>query len=330
MKVLVTGYGGFLGSAIAKQLLARGDRVIGVARTRYPELEKAGVEAIQTDLNNLEAMQDATRGCDAVIHCAAKAGAWGDLHDYYSSNVSGTDRLLAACFMNDVPRLVFTSTPSVVHAGGDLEGVDERTPIAEHFSAHYPATKAIAEQRVLKANGPGLATVALRPHLIYGPGDPQLMPRIVERARAGRLAFVGKVPKKIDVTYIDDAAHAHLNALDRLAPGSPCAGRAYFISSGEPILLDDMINGMLRAASLPPVTRRIPLPLANVLASGCELTWRLLKREDEPPLTKFVVEQLSTAHWYNIAAAKRDLGYHPRVMVHEGLLRLSEWWMRRR
>lgn len=329
MKVLVTGGGGFLGQAICARLRARGDAVVSVARNRYPALDALGVEQHAVDIAVLDPLLAAARGCEAAIHVAAKAGAWGSWESYYDANVRGTDHVIAACRMLGIPRLVHTSTPSVVHAGGDLEGVDESLPYPGHFRAHYPATKAIAEQRVLAANGAELATVALRPHLIWGPGDNHLLPRIVARARAGRLRFVGKERKKIDVVYIDNAAQAHLDALDRLAPGAACAGRAYFISNGEPVFADDMINGMLAACGLPAETRRIPYGVAFAIGAVLEAVYGVLRIEAEPPMTRFVAEQLATAHWYDIRAARRDLGFAPAVSIDEGLRRLAAWWRER-
>lgn len=326
MKVLVTGGGGFLGSAICRLLRARGDDVLSVARTRHAALDALGVQQAQVDISDRDSLVHTARGVDAVIHVAAKAGAWGYWDDYHATNVVGTEHAIAACRANRIPRLVYTSTPSVVHAGGDLEGVDESIPYAKHYRAHYPHTKAIAERQVLAANDAQLSTVALRPHLIWGPGDTQLLPRIVARARAGRLRLVGRDRKRIDVVYVDNAAQAHVDALDRLAPGAACAGRAYFISQGEPIHLDDMINGMLRACDLPPETRRVPYAVAFAAGALLEAVYGVLRIEAEPPMTRFIAEQLATAHWYDISAARRDLGYQPAISTAEGLLRLAQWW----
>jgi len=326
MKVLVTGGGGFLGTVICRMLRARGDAVLSVARRRHAALDALGVQQEQVDISVLDPLLHVSCGVDAVIHVAAKAGAWGSWDDYYAANVAGTDHVLAACRLNGIPRLVYTSTPSVVHAGGDLEGVDESVPYATHFRAHYPHTKAIAEQRVLAANDAKLSTIALRPHLIWGPGDNHLLPRILARARSGRLRFVGRERKRIDVVYVDNAAQAHLDALDRLAPAAACAGRAYFISQGEPIHGDDMINAMLRACGMPPETRRVPYAVAFAAGALLEAVYSVLRIESEPPMTRFVAEQLATAHWYDISAARRDLGYQPSISIEEGMLRLAQWW----
>jgi len=330
MKVLVTSGGGFLGKAVCKQLVARGHAVRAFNRHDYPELTALGVEQQLGDLRNLDLVAAAAEGCDAIVHTAAKAGAWGPLSEYYEINVRGTDNVLAACEIHRITRLVYTSSPSVVHDGMDLNGVNESAPYATHFLAAYPQTKARAEQRVLAANSPQLATVALRPHLIWGPGDPHLLPRIIDRSTRGRLRHIGDVPKKIDTVYVDNAAEAHVLALDRLQPGSPVAGKAYFITQGEPVNQDAMINALLKAAGLPPEERRISVDFARFVGANLERVWKLLRLKSEPPLTRFIVEQLSTAHWFNIAAARRDLGYAPRVSTNEGLARVGEFLARQR
>lgn len=320
MNVLVTGGGGFLGGAIVRKLLARGDTVRSFTRSAYPWLTELGVEQIHGDLGNLADVTAAVAGCEVVYHVAAKAGIWGRYADFHATNVVGTQNVLTACKLAGVNRLIYTSTPSVVHTGGDLEGATETLPYATHFLAHYPATKAIAEQAVLAANGVGLSTVALRPHLIWGPGDPHLIPRVLARAKAGKLRRIGSRRVKVDVTYVDNAADAHLLAADRIAV---CAGKAYFISNDEPLLLWDFLNRILGDAGLEPVTRSIPLGVAKVGAFALEKVYHLLRLRAEPPTTRFVVSQLSTSHWYDITAAKRDLGYTPAVSVEEGLRRLS-------
>ncbi len=324
MKALVTGGGGFLGGAIVRRLVERGDRVRSLSRSAYPELEAWSVEQVRGDLADADAVRRASRDCDVVFHVAARVGAWGPRAEYQRTNVAGTDNVIAACRENGVGRLVYTSTPSVVHPGGDIEGADESLPYAKHFDAAYPETKAEAERRVLAANGPALATVALRPHLVWGPGDNHLIPRLLARARAGRARRIGREDKLVDATYIDNAVDAHLLAADRLAPGAPCAGHAYFIAQGDPRPAWELPNAILAAAGLPPVTRRLPRPLALAAGALLETVWALLGREDEPPLTRFVACQLSTAHWYDLSAARRDLGYEPRVDIEQGLALLRD------
>ncbi len=324
MTALVTGGGGFLGGAIVRRLVERGDTVRSLSRRHYPDLEALGVEQVRGDVADSDAVTKATAACDVVFHVAAKAGVWGRYDEYHRANVVGTENVLTACREHAVPRLVYTSSPSVVFDGRDLEGVDESMPYPKHYEAYYPQTKALAERAVLQANGPSLSTVALRPHLIWGPGDNHLVPRILARGRAGKLRRIGKQNKLIDTTYIDNAADAHLLAADRLTPGSPIAGKAYFLSQGEPLPLWDMVNRILAAGGVAPVTRTVPTSVAYLAGWFFEMLYGVLGRRDEPPLTRFVARELSTAHWFDLTAAKRDLGYEPHVSIDEGLRRLAE------
>jgi nucleoside-diphosphate-sugar epimerase len=305
--------------------VARGDEVRSFSRNRHPALEALGVPEVIGDISDAQAVAPAARGCDVVFHVAAKAGVWGRYRDYYRTNVAGTANVLAACQAHGIRRLVYTSSPSVVHHGGDLEGVDESISYPRHFLAAYPETKALAEQMVLKANGSDLATVALRPHLIWGPGDPHFVPRLLERARTGQLHQLGKKSKKVDTVYIDNAAEAHLLAADRLAPGAAIAGRAYFIAQDEPQPVWDFINHVLATAGMSPVHHSIPFWLAYGAGTFLEWAYRLLRLPGEPPMTRFVARQLSTAHWFNLSAARRDLGYEPRISTEEGMRRMAEW-----
>lgn len=325
MRALVTGGGGFLGGAIVSKLLARGDRVRSFSRGDYPALREQGVELARGDLCDSAAVRAAASGCDVVYHVAAKAGFWGSFDEYRRANVDGTRNVLDACRALGIARLVYTSTPSVVYAGGDIEGGNESLPYPARFEAAYPETKARAEQSVLAANSPELATVALRPHLVWGPGDNHLIPRLVERARQGTLVRIGRRPCLIDTVYVDNAADAHLLAADRLAPGSRAAGRAYFISNGEPIPCAQMIDLVMEAAGLPPLRRSISPWLARMLGALAEDAHRLLRRRGEPRLTRFLVSQLSTAHWFDISAARKDLGYEPSVSIEQGMRKLADW-----
>ncbi|HJZ90718.1 MAG TPA: NAD-dependent epimerase/dehydratase family protein [Gemmataceae bacterium] len=326
MNALVTGGGGFLGRAVLRLLRERGDTVRSFSRGAYPALDALGVEQVRGDVADADAVAAAARECEIVFHVAAKAGVWGPWDEYYRANVVGTANVVAACRKHGIRRLVFTSSPSVTFAGVDQNGVNESEPYPTKFLAHYPHTKAVAEQAVLAANGRGLATVALRPHLIWGPGDPHLVPRLVERARAGKLRRIGREPKLVDTTYIENAARAHLQAGDRLREGSPVAGRAYFVSQGEPEPLWDFINRILEAAGLPPVTKGVPAGVALFAGSMLESSYRLLRLRREPPMTRFVARQLSTAHWFDLTAARRDFGYEPGVSTAEGLDRLRQWF----
>ena len=323
MKALVTGGGGFLGGVIVRRLLARGNAVRSFARGEYPELTAIGVEVCRGDLADAEAVARTAEGCDVVFHAAAKAGVWGPYEAYYKTNVLGTANVIAACREHGVRRLVHTSSPSVVFDGRDQEGVDESAPYPARFLAHYPRTKARAEQMVLEANGPQLATVALRPHLIWGPGDPHLVPRLLAQGRAGKLRALGTRPNLVDSVYVDNAADAHLLAADRLRPGSPIAGKVYFISNDEPLPVVELMNRILATAGIPPITRRVPPAAAYVVGGLLEAVYYLLGLPGEPRMTRFVARQLATAHWFDVSAAKRDLGYRPAVSIEEGMERLA-------
>ncbi|MET0290307.1 MAG: 2-alkyl-3-oxoalkanoate reductase [Pseudoxanthomonas sp.] len=328
MKLLVTGGGGFLGQALCRGLVARGHEVISFQRSHYPALAAMGVGQVQGDLTDAHAITHAVAGVDAVFHNAAKAGAWGSYASYHSANVTGTDHVIAACRANGVRRLVYTSTPSVTHrATHPVEGLGaDEVPYGEDFQAPYAATKAIAEQHVLAANDAQLATVALRPRLIWGPGDHQILPRLVERARSGRLRLVGDGSNKVDTTYIDNAAQAHFDALEHLAPGAACAGKAYFISNGEPWPMREVLDALLAATGTPGVDKSLSFKAAYRVGATCEALWRVLPLKGEPPLTRFLAEQLCTPHWYSMEPARRDFGYVPRVSMEEGMAHLRADW----
>ena len=321
--VLVTGGGGFLGGAIVRRLAARGDRVFSFSRSTYPELEALGVGQITGDLADKEAVGRACENMDLVFHTAAKTGVWGTYAAYYRTNVIGTLHVIDACRKNQIPRLVYTSSPSVVFDGQDMQGVDETVPYPESFRAHYPRTKALAEQSVRTARSNSLRTIILRPHLIWGPGDTSLVPRII--ARAKRLRRVGNGRNRVDTIYIDNAAEAHLLAADRLDQNPSLSGRIYFISQDDPIFLWDMVNHILAAGGLPPIKKTISTGMARIAGALLEMIYSLFRISAEPPMTRFVAEELATAHWFDIRAAKSDLGYIPRITTAEGLKRLKQW-----
>jgi len=326
MKVLVTGGGGFLGQALCRLLVERGFDVTSFNRGTYPALDALGVHQVQGDLADRDAVLAAAAGAGAIFHNAAKAGAWGSYDSYHRANVIGTRNVIEACRAHGIARLVYTSTPSVTHrATHPVEGgTADTVPYGTDFKAPYATTKAIAEREVLAANDASLATVALRPRLIWGPGDNQLLPRLAERARAGRLRLVGNGENLIDTTYIDNAAQAHLDAFHHLVPGAAPAGRAYFISNGEPMPVHALVNGLLRAVGAPPVEKHLSFRAAYAVGAVCEAAWTILPLRGEPPITRFLAEQLSTAHWYDMAPATRDFGYVPKVTIAEGLARLAE------
>ncbi|MDJ0766135.1 MAG: NAD-dependent epimerase/dehydratase family protein [Myxococcota bacterium] len=324
MNALVTGGGGFLGEAIVRQLVARGETVCSFSRNTYPALRSLGVEQRTGDLVDADAVNKAVADCDTVFHVGAKAGAWGSYSDYFQANVVGTQNVIHACRKNKITRLIYTSSPSVVFNGLDMKGVDESVPYASHFEAPYPETKAIAEKAVREANSPELATVALRPHLIFGPGDPHIEPRIVAKAKAGKLRLIGNGENKIDIVYVDNAAKAHLLAADKLEPGSAIAGKVYFISNGDPRSIKEIFDMIMEIHGLPPVSRRVPPGLAGFGGWVFEKTYNVLGIKQEPLVTRFLAKELSTSHWFDISAARKDLGYTPEVSIEEGFNRISK------
>ena len=328
MKILVTGGGGFLGSEICRQLSARGDEPIAFQRSDSPELTALGIKVIQGSISDAEQVNSAAANVQAVIHTAAKAGIWGAYDSFYQPNVVGTQNTIAACRQHGIKHLVFTSSPSVVFSRGDIEGSDESLPYPKHFDAPYPATKAVSEQLVMAANSAELLTVSLRPHFIWGPGDNHILPGLIERAKKGSLRIPGP-DKLVDTVYVSNAAKAHLQALDTLITNPQAvAGKTYFISNDEPLPQKQFIGDMLEAVGHPTEIKTIPPKVAIALGSVLENVWKLLRLKGEPPITRFAAEQLSTAHWYDISAAKRDFGYVVDVSIRDGMKLLKQGYSR--
>jgi nucleoside-diphosphate-sugar epimerase len=322
MLALVTGGNGFVGRYIVEQLLARGDSVRVVGRGDYPELAALGVSCYRANLaapdsNNVVAA--AVRGVEVVFHVAAKAGLWGSFDEFYRHNVSATQRVVRAAERAGVPKLVYTSSPSVAIGETDLEGADESTPFPERYLAPYPHTKALAERFVLAREG--IAATALRPHLIWGPRDPHIIPRLLARARKGRLVQIGDGANMVDVTYVENCAEAHLLAADALGERSPLRGRAYFIGQERPVNLWQFVNEVVTRAGCKPVRGRLPAGVAMGLATALERGYGALGVSAEPPLTRLMVAQMTRSHWFDHGAARRDFGYGPRISIEEGLER---------
>lgn len=323
MKALVTGGGGYLGAAIVRMLRARGDEVIVVARGRYPEIEALGATCARVDLGqDGPALAEAMAGVDVVFHVAALPPHHAPRAAFVATNVDGTRRVIEACRAAGVRRLVYTSTPSVAFSGDDQEGVTEaQAPYPPSYLSPYAETKALAERMALAANGPGLAVVALRPRLIYGPGEPHMLPRLLATHRAGRLRVVGDGTNRVGLTFLDNAAAAHLQAADALGPGAPHAGRAYFITDAEPVVLWRWVNDFFAGVGLPPLTRRVPLWLARAVGAVAEAVWAVLPMKGDPPMTRFAATNLARSAWYDLSGAQRDFGYAPVVDGAEGLRR---------
>ncbi|MDF1516261.1 MAG: NAD-dependent epimerase/dehydratase family protein [Anaerolineae bacterium] len=325
MKALVTGGGGFLGRAVSEQLMQRGDQVTVFARGDYPELIDAGAHLVHGDICDLPAISDACRDSDVVIHTAAKAGLWGAWDDFYAVNVKGTENVIQACRENHIQRLVYTSSPSVIFDGSDQCGVDESIPYPNRYENPYPYTKALGEQRILQANDANLHTISLRPHLIFGPRDNHLLPNLLARAREGKVPQIGDGTNRVDLTFIDDAARAHVLAADALQAGAACAGKAYFISQDEPVVLWPWINELLEELDIPPVRMHLPLWLARSAGALLVAIHRVFCLKAEPRITPFLASELAQNHFYNISAAKRDLGYSPAHSMVEATARTITW-----
>ena len=325
--VFITGASGFIGGKLAERVLATGRPVRVLARRPLPELERLGATVVRGDLHDAAALRAGCDGVGTVFHVAGRVGVWGPEEDFVRVNVEGTRGVVAACREAGVPRLVYTSSPSVVFNGGDLAGVDESAPLCTEAPCAYPTSKAAAERLVTAANSATLATVSLRPHLVWGPGDRNVVPRVLALARKGRLKIVGPGRNLVDCTHIENVIDAHVQAeaalvrchlLGDKTPGGDPRGRAYFITNGEPVVLWDWINELLRGVGAPELTRRVSLGTAYRAGAVLETLWRVLPLKGDPPMTRFVAKELATDHWFRIEAARRDLGYAPRISMAAG------------
>jgi nucleoside-diphosphate-sugar epimerase len=321
-KVLVTGAGGFLGGYIARDLIDKGYEVYSFSRSTYTALEKMGVTQRQGDLSKYIDVETALEGMDAVIHTASQVGMWGRYEDFYKTNVTGTENIIRACHKWHIPKLVYTSTPSVAFGEDSLCNANESVDYPDRYLSMYAETKAIAEKLVMMANGGSLSTVAIRPHLIFGPGDMNLVPRVIEAAKKGKLKIIGDGENLVDVTYVENASMVHLLALEKLTPDSPIAGKAYFLGQG-PIKLWDFTNELLKRSGERPVTKKISFKLAYFLGFMIEIVLKMIGKFDvHPPMTRFVALQLGKSHYYDHSNIERDLGYKAKFTIEEGLDRL--------
>jgi 2-alkyl-3-oxoalkanoate reductase len=327
MTVLVTGGGGFLGSRIAKKLSEAGGKVRVLGRRRYPELEEVGISCAQGDVCDPASVRSALMGVDTVFHVAARVGYWGPYADYAAVNVEGTQNLLDRCRELGVRRFVYTSTPSVVIGSDPIPvGADESLPYARRFLSSYAATKAEAERRVLAASYDGrLVTASIRPHFIFGPGDPHIAPRLVERFRQGRLMQVGDGENQVDVTYIDNAVEAHVKLAEAMeSKPDKVRGQAYFIGQESPVRLWAFVERLLAVYGEGPIRRRMSRRFAHVLGGALEGSYRTLRIwRREPPLTRMAAVVLGSSHAFSHRKAEAHFGYWPRVSLDEAFLRLA-------
>ncbi|MBM82685.1 MAG: 3-beta hydroxysteroid dehydrogenase [Planctomycetaceae bacterium] len=324
MKALVTGGGGFLGLYITEQLVARGDDVRVLCRGEYPRLGELGVEVVRGDVRDAALVEAACQDREAVFHVAAVPGIWGSWDKFHSINTVGTLNVIEACQKAVASKLIYTSSPSVIYDGREHLGADESIAYPDSYLCHYPHTKRLAEEAVLKANGEsGLATCSLRPHLIWGPRDNHLIPRLVRRAKSRRLLRVGDGNNLISMSYVENAAAAHLKAADALTADSPVGGQAYFINEPEPVNLWSWVDQLLVLAGMAPIRRKISAQGAHRIGACCETVYKILRLPGEPPMTRFLAAQLSSSHYYSVEKARRDFGYDPQISIEEGMRRIQ-------
>ena len=321
----MTGTGSLLLGGVASELLRRGDEVVCLQRRPAAFMGHQNAHEVLADICNTDAVALAAKGCDAIIHGAARVGVVGSQKEFYDTNVHGTENILRAAEQQSISRLVFVSTPSVAHTGASLVGAPAGRAEIGRSRSYYAESKAIAERTVLNARNSQLAVVAIRPHLVWGPGDTQLVGRIVERAKSGRLAVVGTGNALVDSTYIDNAISAHIAALDALHIGSACDGKAYVVSNGEPRTVNELMRSMCESAGVPFEPRHLSLTLGIRLGSLVERLWPLMQ-SSEPPITRFIAEQLGTAHWFDQRVVHNDLKWAPSVTLDEGFKQLTQWF----
>lgn len=320
MRILVTGASGLLGRCVAAGLLSGGHEIVTFQRSRS---QVPGVLDLQGSVTDAAAVHSAVRGIDAIVHLAAKVSLAGARAQFDAINVMGTRTLVDAASAEGVKRFVMVSSPSVAGDGASIIGDDARPADPQRARGDYARTKASAELIALEADSPGLQVVAVRPHLVWGPGDTQLVARIVDRARRGRLPLLGSGAALIDTTYSETAASGIIAALEQI---EHVHGNRYVITNGEPRPVAEMIAGICRSAGVKPPAWRIPAGLARAAGSVIEVAWRIRPGTDEPPMTRFLAEQLSTSHWFDQRRTRADLRWEPPVTLDEGLVRLAAFY----
>jgi nucleoside-diphosphate-sugar epimerase len=322
INVLVTGGGGFVGFALISRLIEHGYSVSSFSRQHYTSLSDLGINQIIGDLQDYDSVRAALKNQKTVFHVAAKAGYWGPYRDYHNCNVLGTQNIIRSCKENKVENLIFTSSASVVFAGRSIENGKTTLPYPRKPLNAYTATKALAEEAVLLAASDLLKTISLRPHIIWGPGDRHLFPRILARAKSGKLKIIGNRKNIVDTVFIDNLIDAHILAMDALNSNHGCSGKAYFITNNEPVNLWNFINKLLVKSGHPIAKKSIPTWLAMGLSHLIGILHLLKRPNREPKLTPFIVKELSQSHWFDISESIRDLNYTPKISLDDGLLKL--------
>lgn len=311
-RVLVTGASGVLGSGVAQALVNAGAQVTVLQRSPSG---LSGVHEIRGSVTNVDDVATAVDGVDSVIHIAAKVSVSGPLAEYEHVNVEGTRLLLAAAQRAGVQRWIQISSPSVAHSGDSIIGAGAEPADPSTARGHYAATKAAGELLALDADAPYFKVLVLRPHLMWGPGDTQLTERIIERARQNRLPLLDGGTALVDTLFTVNAVEAivaGLKAVDRVH------GEALVLTNGEPRPIGEMIRRIAVAGGAQEPTLNLPAGLAKAAGSIIERLWDAEKRGDEPPLTRFLAEQMSTAHWFDQRRTREVLQWQPRISLDEG------------
>lgn len=320
MNILVTGASGFLGFEIAKALKEKGHTVYNFSRTHTEELEENGIPTRKGDLSHYPDLYQALEGIDAVFHVAAKVAMWGKWEDFYRINVSGAHNMIKALKERGIKKLVFTSSPSVVFDKHELLGANESTPYPANSLSMYAKSKAMAEKYILESSDLNLATCALRPHLVFGKRDKNIIPRLVESRSKGKLKRIGNGDNLVDVIHVKNAVHAHLLAFDKLDINSPLSGEAYFIAQEKPVNLWDFIDQILLKKGANKVEGKVSLKLAYCLGALVEVFLKLFKIHNvHPPMTRFVALQMGTSHYFSHDKAKEHFNYEPILTIDQAL-----------
>jgi nucleoside-diphosphate-sugar epimerase len=327
MKILVSGGTGFVGTAVTDILLALGHEVHTIGRST-PSFNNKSKNRYhhRFDLTKDNLPESLISGTEIFFHIAAKAGVWGSYSEFFSANVTATRKILTACQSYHIPKLIYTSTPSVVFSEKPIRNGTETLPYCKNEISPYAQTKSIAEKEVLKAHVPGkMQTIALRPHLVWGKGDPHLLPRVIQRHRAGKLKIVGDGTNQVDLTHIDNVAHAHICAMNSMLKNENLGGKPYFISQGEPVYLWDWLNQLFQRIDLPPLSQSLNFKTAFLVGSSLESIWSVLKIKKEPPMTRFVACQLAHDHWFSTKSAEADLSYKPVIKMNQAMEETLPW-----
>lgn len=326
MKILITGGKGFIGNSIAKKLSMLGHEISTVSRSSDYRKKEYITAHHQYDLSKDNLNHQILKNIDVVFHVAAKAGIEGKYNDYYASNYLATKLLLDACKSSSVQNFIYTSSPSVVFTKEPIKNANENLPYIKNKVSPYAQTKAIAEKEVLNSNDNiNFKTIALRPHLVWGEGDPHLLPKVIRRHAEGKLKIVGDGLNQVDLTHIDNVTHAHVTAMNALISNKPVGGKAYFISQSEPVQLWKWLNDLFIKLKLPPLKKRVSFQKAYLAGMVAESLWGLFNFSKDLPMSRFAACQLSHDHWFSNYAAEKDLGYRPIISMEKALDKTIPW-----